>query len=255
MMSLIAPLELDKVRSEVIMRRLLSAFSFVALLQSAAIVAHSQTQPAPNLVSDPVEQVTAAGLMTKYSDGKFHAENLVSRAELASILVKTFQLDNRAAAKREAAIPVGDVPTSYWAYQDIQIALKTGTMKGYRGNLFYPNQKITRAEAFAILAQAYGVFQFPDSTVEAILSQYPDANQVPGWAKKAMATALDSGFVNVDASSNINPSKPITRGDLAYALSQYLTQQRTPTSAPAPTPTPTPESSSSPSAIPTNKPN
>ena len=181
-----------------------------------------QVQPSSPSLNDPVSQVIAAGLMSYLTDGQFHPELFISRAELASILVRTFGLDKRAAANQAGTVEVQDVPASYWAFRDIQTVLKTGIMKGYRGNMFFPNQKVTRAEALAIFAQAYGVFQFPDNTVEEILSQYPDAASIPTWARKSLATALNVGFVNTDAQKNINPLQPMTRADMAYALSQYL---------------------------------
>ncbi|MEP0869630.1 S-layer homology domain-containing protein [Trichocoleus desertorum AS-A10] len=230
------------------MHRLLSAISLVVLLQGLQLVVQAQSVPeTPPLgepveviapVADPIAAVVAAGLMTKDSNGDFRETDLLSRAELASILVKTFQLNQRAAAKQGEPVPVDDVSPNYWGYKDIQTVLKTKTMTGYRGRLFYPNQKITRAEALAIFAQAYGVYQFPDATVEAILARYPDSQNIPAWARKAMATALNEGFVNVER-NRISPLQPITRGDLAYALSQYLARQTRPDSTPAQeTPTP-----------------
>lgn len=189
----------------------------------------AQTPPRQEQTGDPIQQVVAAGWMSRFPDGSFRAENLVSRAELAATLVKAFQLDRRATATREGAVPADDVPPSHWAYRDIQTVLKTGIMRGYRGNLFFPNQRVSRAEGFAIFAQAYGVFQFPDATVNELLTPYPDAREVPSWAQRAMATVLNEGFVNLGPGGLINPSQPLTRGDLAYALSQYLQQQQAPT--------------------------
>ena len=189
------------------------------------------TSPAPN---DAVSKVVAAGLMSYLTDGQFHPELFISRAELASILIRSFGLAQRAAASLAGVVEVQDVPLSYWASKDIQTVLKTGIMKGYRGNMFFPNQKVTRAEALAIFAQAYGVFQFPDNTVEEILSQYPDAASIPAWARKSLATSLNAGFVNIDTQNNINPLQPMTRADMAYALSQYLaSSNRTNTQTPA----------------------
>ncbi|MBD1920245.1 S-layer homology domain-containing protein [Microcoleus sp. FACHB-831] len=210
------------------MRRLLGTLSLLALLQAFPAVVYAQNQPATQQPNDPISQVVAAKLMTPYPDGKFRPEQVISRADLASILVKTFQLDKRVAAQQRILVQVPDVPTTHWAYNDIQTVLKTGIMKGYRGNLFFPNQKINRAEAFSIIAQAYGVFQFPDQTVQQILARYPDSAQLPGWAKKSMATALYEGFVNTDQNGNLAPNNPMTRGDMAYALSQYLARQQTP---------------------------
>jgi S-layer homology domain len=150
------------------------------------------------------------------------------------LLVKTFDLDKRKTAQKPD-IDLPDVPKSHWAYNPIQVVLKTGTMAGYRDGMFFPNQRVTRAEALAIFAQAYGVFQFPDTTIAEILASYPDAGEIPNWARKSMATALYEGFVNLESGTNkINPLKPITRGDIAYALAKYLERQLRPTPFPFP---------------------
>jgi hypothetical protein len=175
---------------------------------------------------DYIQQVVEAQLMNKLPDGKFYPERLISRAELATILVKAFYLNKRQAAKTEQAVIVPDVPNYHWAYQDIQTVLKTDIMKGYRGQMFFPNQKVTRAEGIAIFAQGYGVFQFPDATVNEILATYPDQDSIPEWARKAIATIIAEGFLNTDAEGNINPLAPMTRGDMAYLLSKYLQRQQ-----------------------------
>jgi hypothetical protein len=212
---------LKKAARTKLMRRIVGILPLVFLLQGIPVIAQN------SVPLDPVEQVVAAGLMNPYSDGNFRSEGILSRAELASILVKTFKLDKRTPQK-QAAIPVQDVPPSHWAYNDIQLVLKNNVMTGYREGRFFPNQRVNRAEAFSILAQAYGVFQFPEDTVTDLLSRYPDANQIPAWGRKSVATALYEGFVNVDPTTNqINPLAPMTRGDMAYALSKYLERQET----------------------------
>ncbi|HAZ49662.1 MAG TPA: S-layer protein [Cyanobacteria bacterium UBA11369] len=218
------------------MRQFLSTVSVLVLLQGLPgivlwtryAIAQPPAPPGSNLPSDPIARVLAARFMTNFPDGQFYPERLVSRAELASILVKAFELNKRAAATGENLIVVQDVPPSHWAFNDIQTILKTGIMRGYRDNMFFPNQRVSRAEALAIFAQAYGVFQFPDQTVTRILADYPDASQIPDWAKRSMATALYEGFVKLDDRGNINPLNPMTRGDMAYALSKFLERQKTP---------------------------
>lgn len=173
--------------------------------------------------SKAIKRVVTAKLMTNFSDGNFYAEKLISRAELAAIMVKTFALDKRNLPSVD--VEVTDVPSSHWAYKDIQTVLKTQIMRGYRGNLFFPNQRVTRAEGLAIFAQAYGVFQFSDDTVAEILSRYSDKQSIPNWAKKAVATVIAEGFID-SWQPTISPLKPMTRGDMAYVLSQYLERQQ-----------------------------
>jgi len=102
-------------------------------------------------------------------------------------------------------------------------------MKGYRPGLFFPNQRVTRAEAFAAIAQSYGVFQFPPETVDTILARYTDAEKIPTWARAAIATALYEGLINVDAEGNIRPEQPMLQTDLEWAIARYeLLQQEPP---------------------------
>jgi S-layer homology domain len=182
-------------------------------------------QPDSTALDSAIAQVVAAKLMSNTSDGKFHAEIIMSRAEIATILVKAFNLET---LKPTVTAPAkfNDVSSSHWAAKDIEIAVRTGTMEGYEKERFFPNQRVNRAEAFAIFANAYGVFQFPDATIDEILSAYPDAKDLPKWSRRAMATALNEGFVNLGTESLINPLKPMTRGDMAYALSKFLEKER-----------------------------
>ncbi|MBD2727223.1 S-layer homology domain-containing protein [Nostoc sp. FACHB-892] len=207
------------------MRQLSIALSLVALLQLPAIAQIQVPETTSGTPSDSIQQVTAVKWMTNFSDGKFYPERLLSRAELASIMVKVFGLNNRQAVSKENLV-ISDVPRSHWAFNDIQTVLKTDIMKGYRGNQFFPNQRVTRAEALAIFAQAYGVFQFPDEAVNEILASYPDEKSIPAWARKAIATVATEGFLNTDVQGNISPLRPVTRGDMAYVLSRYLQRQQ-----------------------------
>jgi hypothetical protein len=204
------------------MERFLGALSLTLLLTGLVAAAQVQSSP-PN----PVEQVVEAGLMTRFSDGNFRGDEAVSRAELARILVKTFHLDQRH-TNPMFVVPVEDVPPSHWAYEDIQLVLRNRIMTGYRQGRFYPAQRVTRAEAFAIFAQAYGVFQFPEQTIEEVLSPYPDSPKIPDWARKSIATAVYEGFVNLKDHGRLDPLSPMTREDMAYAINSYLMQQRTP---------------------------
>lgn len=202
------------------MERFISALSLTLLLTGLAAVA--QVQPASR---NPIDEVVEAGLMTRFPNGEFREQDAISRAELAKILVKTFHLDQYP-PKYSAALRLEDVSPSHWAYHDIQLVLRNGIMMGYREGRFFPDQRVTRAEAFAIFAQAHGVFQFSEQTIHEVLAPYPDAAKIPGWARKSMATALYEGFVNLKGSNKIDPLSPMTREDMVYALNSYLFRQQ-----------------------------
>lgn len=208
------------------MERFISALSLTLLLTGLAAVA--QVQPS---FRNPIKPVVEAGLMTRFQNGDFRGEEAISRAELARILVKTFNLEHYP-PKQASMVQLEDVSPSYWAYNDIQLVLRNGIMTGYREGRFYPDQRVTRAEAFAIFAQAHGVFQFSDQAIREVLAPYPDAAKIPNWARKSMATALYEGFVNLKDQNQIDPLSPMTRKDMAYALNLYLARQQTPIDLP-----------------------
>ncbi|NJL09928.1 MAG: S-layer homology domain-containing protein [Calothrix sp. SM1_7_51] len=213
------------------MHKFISIVSLLTLLQTFTlngyVIAQTPTENISRIsrgINDAIQEVVTAKWMTNFADGKFYPERLISRAELAVIMVKAFGLDKRTVKPENLVIP--DVPTSHWAYREIQLVLKTDIMRGYRDNMFFPNQRINRAEALAIFAQAYGVFQFPEDTVTELLLPYPDAKNIPSWGRKAIATVVAEGFVNTDDKGNLLPLQPMTRGDMAFVLSQYLQRKQ-----------------------------
>lgn len=115
------------------MLKFLSPILFVAILQmSFSVFAQKPIAVEP---TDAIAQVVTANWMSNFPDGKFYPERTISRAELATIMVKAFKLDKRIALSKEN-VSVADVPALHWAYRDIQTVLKTDIMRGYRGNLF-----------------------------------------------------------------------------------------------------------------------
>jgi len=190
--------------------------------ENSAQVQRDQRVATPQgTLDDAIANVRQKGLMNAYPDGQFHQEQRLTRAELASILVKTFKLNTRQTPNPQA-VQLTDIPKGFWASDDIDTVVRQGIMTGYRQNRFYPNYPVSRAEAYAIFAQAYGVQQLDDSTVNLTLSQYPDADQTPAWARKAIATGLKNGFVDTPPGGKLRPAQSMTRGDMALALNQYL---------------------------------
>ncbi|MCT7959555.1 S-layer homology domain-containing protein [Laspinema sp. D1] len=176
----------------------------------------------------PIERVLSMGWISNPAESAtFDSTPSVTRSELAQVLGKAFKLDQRSTAENPT-ISVQDMTGDRPDYAAIQIALKTGTMTVDSQGRFFPDRPVTRAEGLAIFAQAYGVFQLSEDAVTELLNEYPDAVDIPDWAKQAMATALQEGFVNSDRNQAIRPLEPMTRADLAHALIQYLEKQQNP---------------------------
>lgn len=181
-----------------------------------------------------IEQVVNAGLMSEYPDGQFHPERVLVKAEIAAILVKNFNLDQRRTPGQTGAVYVKDVPANHWAHQYVQTVVRTGVMKLDREGRFQPGEKVSRAAGLTAFAQAYGLFQMSQGEIGRVLAPYRDTNQIPDWAREAIATLIFEDLTNIDTATNrIEPLRPMTRGDIAYTLSQYLAKLQNPGTIPS----------------------
>ncbi|RAK19857.1 S-layer family protein [Anoxybacillus vitaminiphilus] len=80
------------------------------------------------------------------SNGSFHPEDTLTRAQLAKILTNVFDL-KQPAVKRSFT----DVPDSHWAYPYIQALAASGITTGYSDGSFRPDDTVTRAQFAAFL--------------------------------------------------------------------------------------------------------
>ncbi|MBD1910504.1 MULTISPECIES: S-layer homology domain-containing protein [unclassified Leptolyngbya] len=202
-------------------------FREAAILTLMLAIASTVGQP---LQSRPEQSFVDAGTIRQSVSNKLQKNKLLTRAELAAILVEAFDVEDRQSSHVRLSHQlksVNDVPANHWAYLEIQSVIQTGVMTTYPGGNFRPNQTVTRAEGFAAIAQAYGATPPSPQEAEIILKRFPDAREVPDWAKPSLASVISKGWVNVSEDLRLDPDKPLTRGDVAHTLSIYLSQHPT----------------------------
>ncbi|MEI7026832.1 S-layer homology domain-containing protein [Paenibacillus sp. y28] len=110
-----------------------------------------------------VSAAVAHGLTDGYQDGTFKPDNLVTRAEMAVLLVRAFELKQGEAS----AVAFTDVDESHWAYAAIQTAASHGIIDGLELNgkrVFQPGDTATRAQAMTVIARQ--LKQLPDTEAE-----------------------------------------------------------------------------------------
>lgn len=199
------------------MERFIGAISLTVLLVGLTAVAQVQPQPER---SGSLSKLISPTSKTLLDLNETPADPLITRADLAQLLVKTFQL-----RPLHQKVQVKDVPESYWAHSEIQTVISRGIMTCDRQGNFNPQQSVSRAEALAILAKAKGKKPLPAPIVNHILSRYPDAIQIASADRSTIAASLQTGILPLE-SGKIAPHIPITRNDMAHALRVYLGQNK-----------------------------
>ncbi|OUS74979.1 hypothetical protein B1748_19860 [Paenibacillus sp. MY03] len=128
---------------------------FAVMLANALKLNTTVTAPAftdseqiPGWAREAVAGAAAAGLINGYEDGSFHANAIVTRAQMAVMLQRALRIE-AATGDAERFADHGDIPV--WARPAVEALRASGLIEGRGGNRFAPNAETSRAEAAAML--------------------------------------------------------------------------------------------------------
>ncbi|MCU6790497.1 S-layer homology domain-containing protein [Paenibacillus sp. WQ 127069] len=140
--------------------------------------------------------------MTGYPDGTFGPEKPITRAEMATVLVRLFGKDK---SVKPAAKVFTDATQTHWAKLAIDLAADSGLMDGYPDGSFKPEQTITRAETATIAAR------LSTATEGAGGDSFSDTSG--HWAAAAIVKAKVAGVVNGYEDGTFRPEQTLTRAE------------------------------------------
>ncbi|PYI54043.1 S-layer homology domain-containing protein [Paenibacillus flagellatus] len=93
-----------------------------------------------------IEAATRAGLFGGYEDGTFKPDQAITRAELATVIFRFLDMQDRAPIR----VQMGDVD-SHWAKNQIEELLRNRIVDGYPDGTFKPDASIIRTEAVTMI--------------------------------------------------------------------------------------------------------
>lgn len=141
------------------------------------------------------------------SDGKILPKGLLTRAQMATMVNRAF-----ASSAKASLTSFTDMVPGVWHYDEMAKSVRMGVFQGANGKL-NPNDPITREQAFAVLARAFGLADGKASS----LDKFSDGAQVSSWAKGAVAALVEQGYVS-GADGALNPQSYITRAEFAQVM-------------------------------------
>ena len=171
-------------------------------------------------VAPILEDLAQRHLIKGFPDGTFRPNDPMTRAEFATQISLLFALAPRLASS-SVETEYGDVAPNHWAINHIQSAIAMGFLTGYPDQTFRPEDEITRLQV--LLALAKGLNLKSSSSPDQVLQAYPDANQVPSWAKSSLITALEANLmVNYPDPHYLEPNRAASRAEVMAMLRQTL---------------------------------
>jgi len=134
-----------------------------------------------------IGRAAALGFVKGYPDGTFKPQQIVTRSEFATMLVRALDLpisDNAAPVFKD------DARIGAWAKPYVAIAASNGLITGFTDGTFRPNNPVTRAEMTVMVVRALGL-----RTDNVSPLAFADSDRIPSWAKPSIAAAFEAGIV------------------------------------------------------------
>jgi hypothetical protein len=163
-----------------------------------------------------IEALAKRRILIGFRDGTFRPNQPVTRAQFAAMLQKAF--DQKVVM---AAPDYKDVRNNFWASSAIQETTRSGFLRGYPGNMFRPNQQISKVQALVSLTKGLGLAS--TSAPKEFLKIYQDAAEVPKYATDIVGVATEGGLVvNYPNRRRLEPNKTLTRAEAAALTYQAM---------------------------------
>lgn len=167
-----------------------------------------------------IQALAERNVITGFPDNTYRPNQPVTRAEFAVLIQKAF---NPSPVRQVSAGGFRDVPANYWAAAAIRQAYEGGFLSGYPGNVFRPNERISKVEALVALTSGLRLTGGDSNTLN---TYYTDASAIPSYAVNNVATATQANLVvNYPNVQQLNPQASLTRAEAAAILYQALVRQ------------------------------
>jgi hypothetical protein len=163
-----------------------------------------------------VEFLYQVGVVSGTSDTQYSPAQAIRRCDFVLLLCNVFKL------QADGTNSFSDVPSSAYYAQAVTTAQTLGIISGSNGR-FLPEQPLTRQDAMVML---YRAMQISGQTVSASLSNlnsFSDGGQISSYARDAVSAMFQLGIISGDNAGKFNPTKSLTRAEVAVILHQVLT--------------------------------
>ncbi|ABO51502.1 S-layer domain protein [Desulforamulus reducens MI-1] len=163
--------------------------------------------------------MASQGYVNGVEADKFHPQDLVTRAEFATMLVNVLGLQG------QGEVVFKDVNKGAWYYPSVALACKAGLAKGKGADTFAPGAPITRQEMAAMLVNAMSYKGMAVQADTAVLAAFADQAQVADWAKPSAAAAYAAQIIKGKPGQKglcFGPTDNTTRAEAVVMLKNFL---------------------------------
>lgn len=145
--------------------------------------------------------------------GKYQPDAKVTRAEFMRYINRAFHFTET------ASISYTDVPKNAWYYETVCIAQKYGYINGVGSGKMDPTGTVTREQAATIIGRLY---KADPGNVSPSSLDFKDKAKISSWSAGYIRAAVDKGFLAGYSDGTFQPTREVTRGEVAKIIYYYL---------------------------------
>lgn len=166
--------------------------------------------PAGAWFTDAVNWCLEQGLIDPASASTFAPGDDSNRATLAAALYRA------AGSPTAGTHSFNDIPSGSWYADAAAWASANGVISGYPGGRFGGEDPITREQTVTIL------WRYAGSPAPGASQDFTDEASISAYAAQAVDWSRANGVISGNPDGSFNPQGPVTRGQIAVILRQYL---------------------------------
>lgn len=183
--------------------RLISALLCAGLLLTLLPAASAFSDVPDSDTSEAVAVLSGMGIVSGYSDGNYHPNDILTRAQFCKLAILMENKGDQAAASGYRSL-FTDLSSTHWAVGYVNLAYSDGLVSGYGNGMFGPDDPVTCGQAVTIIFHILG---------------YENDDIGPFWPEDFMNKAAKLGLTDgIGTSANQN----LTRGQAARMLLSAL---------------------------------
>lgn len=189
----------------------------VAPKKDYGIVETSATLPV-NLTDIPttpagiaISSLVSRGILQGMGNGKFQGELPITRAMVATVLMRISKDKSIDPSKNFT-----DVKANDWYNNAVKWAASQGLVNGYTDGTYRANNLVSRQEMALIIQRFLQVHGITMEEINAWL--YNDLDKAPAWSKDAIVAMAKIGLVKGHTETQYEPTSQFTREELAQML-------------------------------------
>jgi len=148
------------------------------------------------------------GVTSGYPDGTFKPNNQITRAEVATFIVRAMGLTYTGGQTNFT-----DVPSTHWAYNFVMAAKQAGIIGGYPDGTFKPDNLVTRAEISVMVTRARGW------TYSGVGVDFTDVPQTH-WSYPFIMSVKEKKIVGGYPDGTFKPDNKATRAETSVMVSK-----------------------------------